>query len=162
MNYLIRRYCICCFLLVSSFVSAESSIDSSSVKRLETSVGKVLLSFNSHVRYDYSKSNPFGIAEPFSLFKKEYDENIKNLPVDYRVDYFWFALWYMGLQGGFMTEFQDMVAKDCLDEFVNKLEQFVSVESNLQRNKTRLRISKLVLNDLKRAKKIKNIGEGFK
>lgn len=122
---------------------------------LERSLGKVILNADLHTRYEYSDTNPFGNAQAFVEFKKQYQKNIKNISVNLRVNYFWSALWHLGLQGGQLSQFEELVAMDCLDEFIEKLEQYVKIETNMQRNKTRLHLSSIVLDDLKRLKQIK-------
>lgn len=149
-----KKYFLTVFTFIVSLASFGVSADGdrrlAEIDTLELSVGKVILSVDSYLRYDHSDTNPFGIAQAFVTFKEEYQKNIKTLSVDHRVNYFWAGLWHLGLQGGYLTEFEELVLRDCANEFIKKLEHYVQIDEKLQRNKTRLMLSKIVLNDLKR------------
>ena len=135
--------------LISSKAIALGSDKLAEASILEKSVGKVVLSVDSYLRYDHSETNPFGIAQAFLIFRDEYHKNIKTLSVENRVSYFWAALWHLSLQGGYLTEFEELVLNDCVDEFIEKLSHYVGIEEKLQRDKTRLALSNIVFNDLK-------------
>ncbi|WP_308366730.1 MULTISPECIES: hypothetical protein [unclassified Microbulbifer] len=136
--------------LAPLWVDAGEGKSPTEMSTLQSSIGKVILSADSYLRYDHSDTNPFGISQAFVIFKDEHQKNIKTLPVDQRVDYFWAGLWHLGLQGGYLTEFVELVSLDCADEFIKKLERYVKMEEKLQRNRTRLAIAKTILNNLKR------------
>jgi len=145
-------FLIVILILISSNASAGGSDEFIEASILERSVGKIVLSVDSYLRYDHSETNPFGIAQAFVTFRDEYNKNIKPLSVENRVNYFWAGLWHLSLQGGYLTEFEELVVNDCANEFVEKLSHYVGIEEKLKRDKTRLALSKIILSDLKRLK----------
>lgn len=128
-----------CFLLLG--ISQAACSDSRKV--LEQSVGLVILSYDSHWRYDHDDLNPFGVANAFKIFEIEYEQNIKSLESVARVDYFWAILFHLELQGGYLSEFLDIVAKDsAVSLFIDKLDRFIAIESKLQHDLSSLNLAK--------------------
>jgi len=140
-------------LLAACSLSAEGSKKDYEQEAVGSSVGKIILLNDSLVRYEKSPTNPLGAAEAFLLFKSEYENKIKKLSVESRMNFFWSIMWHISLGGGYMEEFQEIVFDDCGDFFVEKLEKYVEIEREVKRSKSRLYLSERVLADLVAMKK---------
>ena len=128
-------------LLIATIVllsQCESTIasthDPTIVKR---SIGQLLLSHDQ--KFSYQKDdNPFGSTILYDEFVKVFNNEIKTLPTEDRVNFLWAAMWHLDFDGHSMMQFQMLVAENCGDAFVSRLETYVAKESELKRNKTRL------------------------
>ena len=115
---------------------------------LENSIGKLVLLHNKMFAYTKDK-NPFGSAKVFVEFQSMYEQHIKHLDTEERVNYFWFGMWHLDFDGHYMMQFQRMIHKDCKEAFVERLNHYIQVESELDRNKSRLFLSQQVLKGIK-------------
>lgn len=75
-------------LLAACSLSAEGSKKNYEQEVVGGSVGKIILLNDSLVRYEKSPTNPLGSAEAFLLFKSEYENRIKKLSAESRVNFF--------------------------------------------------------------------------
>ncbi len=135
------------FFFISACNCNNENIFSNTVS---LSVGKIISLSDAYHRYEYSDTNPFGEAQAFILFEEEYKKNIKSIPVEYRVKFFWSILWHLDLQGDHLTEFLKIIEEDCYKHFTDKLTFYIEREEKITRNKYRLKLSKGVLTSLER------------
>lgn len=123
---------------------------------LQRSIGELIISHDT--RYSYQEgSNPFGSTINFDEFVKIYRKDIEKLKVDLRIQYFWFGMWHLGFGGHNMYQFQELIIHDCGDEFIQRLDEYITTESELKRDKNRLYLSGKVLQGLKNLKLVKKL-----
>lgn len=134
--------------IIFSYNQPVFSESSNHMDILKKNIGELVLSHNKKFSYENDK-NPFGGDIVFSEFKGIYQKNIKKLDERYRVNFFWFAMWHLDFDGHAMLEFQKLIKKDCGNAFIEKLERYIKVESQLNRNKSRLFLSKKVFEGLR-------------
>jgi len=139
-----RNFLILCFVVIFLF---GCSFNEKLV--VEQSIGRLVVSHDEKFSYQYDQ-NHFGLAKLAGDFRDTYYKNIQQLEVKYRIQYFWAAMWHLGFSGGEMGAFQELVLTDCGDEFIQKLEGYVAKETELNRSKRRLQLSKRVLFGLKK------------
>lgn len=128
---------ISCIIISLSLTYSGIAFSVTNNETLEISIGKLVLLHDKLFSYE-NDSNPFGAAEAFILFEQEYTNNIKTLPVEYRIKYFWASMWHLDFDGEYMERFQQIVYSDCGEAFLVKLNKYLSIESKLKRNTTRL------------------------
>lgn len=115
---------------------------------LEISIGKLIILHDRQASY-IEGDNPFGSAKAFLLFKEEYESTISKKSESLRSDYFWFSMWHLGFDGDYMKQFQEIVYHDLGDHFINRLQMYVDKESEFNRSKRKLFLSRKVLHGLK-------------
>ena len=135
------------FLMVA-LIQIPLAYSSSYDELLESSVGKLLLLHDKKHSYQVDL-NSFGSAEVYKEFLEIYNREIKSLPKDYRINYFWAGMWHFGFDGHYMSEFQELIMQDCGKEFIDRLQEYVNKEKKLKRYKSRLYLSEKVLEGLK-------------
>lgn len=132
------------FTLLNFFALWLCFAEDNSDRLINESLGKLLLLHD--FKYSYQKDlNPFGGAEIYDEFVRQYDKKISKLPKKIQVDYLWSVMWHMDFDGHYMYQFQQLVMKDCGPEFIARLEGYIEKESKLNRNKTKFYLSKQVL-----------------
>jgi hypothetical protein len=136
---------LCLIVLFSLSISVCASSANRDI--LESSVGKILLSHDKMFRYA-SEDSGFNHVVLYDEFSNIYKENIQSLAIGERIEYFWFAMWHLNFDGHIMMQFQELLIKDCGNEFILKLKDYIDKESVLIRNKSRLKYSKKVLREL--------------
>lgn len=119
---------------------------------VENSIGKLIVLHDKDYSYQ-TGTNPFGSAKGYSEFIKLYNDKIKALSENHRVDYFWAAMWHLRLDGHSMEEFQKLIIADCGQSFISRLEYYIVTEQQLRRSKARLDLSKKVLAGLNLVRK---------
>ena len=130
----------------SRFVGSEGVVD--------RSVGALLISHDRMYSHDGGVNE---LAGPmlYEEFQEIYDSKIRPLPEGELLRFLWSAMWHFCFDGHLMEEFQELVLDDCGDLFIDRLERYVEVESELQRNKSRLYLSEKVLAGLKMSAKLR-------
>ncbi len=131
-----------------SVISFACSANCDHLHMLENNIGKLLLLHDEKYSYQIDL-NSFGAAEIYNDFLEIYNINIKLMPKKYRINYFWFSMWHLGFDGHYMVKFQELIMQDCGEDFIDKLQKYVSKEQKLKRYKSRLYLSKKVLEGLK-------------
>ena len=119
---------------------------------VEKNIGNLILFSDNQYSYQVDL-NPFGSAKVYDEFQRIYNKDIKGLPEADRINFLWSSMWHLGFDGHYMEQFQEIVFLDCGDEFVSRLEKYINNESELKRNKTKLHLSKKVLEGLRLVKK---------
>lgn len=137
------------FLFFSIVFACSNQSQALDVKqeKLNNSIGKLLILHDKKFSYQ-NDLNSLGSAEVFMLFEKEFHQHIANLPLTYRIDYFWSSMWHLSFDGDYMSQFQQIVYFDCGDEFILRLTKYIKIETELNRSKKRLYLSKKVLGGL--------------
>ncbi len=92
--------------------------------------------------------NSFGSAKVYKEFLEIYNQKIKSLPMDYRINYFWTGMWHLSFDGHYMNELQELIIQDCGVKFIDRLQEYVNKEKKLKRYKSRLYLSEKVLEGL--------------
>ena len=126
---------------------SSNSHSHSETKIVEQSIGSLILSHDRKFSYSID-DNSFGGELLFQEFKAVYLNKIKNLSEKHRLEFLWASMWHLGFDGHTMFEFQELILNDCGQAFINKLESFINKEEKLQRDKSRLYLSKKVLTGL--------------
>ncbi len=143
-------------LIIVSFAlqvaCASSLIENEGV--VERSVGALLISHDRKYSHD-GGVNEFAGPMLYEEFQQVYDSKIRPLPEEERLQFLWAAMWHFGFDGHLMEEFQELVLDDCGDQFIDRLQRYVEVETELQRNKPRLYLSEKVLAGLKASAKLR-------
>lgn len=132
---------------VSSCATTKPNQDAEA-KVVETALGQLILRADSYARYDHGDSNPFGIAEAFVLFRETYQNEIRLLKPENRTNYIWSVMWHLDLDGGYLTEFIDIISKDDTSLLEEKLNRYISIEGKLKRNPVKLNKCKIILHGL--------------
>jgi hypothetical protein len=137
-------------LLLALFQVGCASSGVSEEKRLQRSIGSLLLYRDE--TFSYRKAEPTRMEHlmVFDAFRETYRDDIKDLSEEYRVQFFWTALWHIRFDGHTMHEFQRLVLEDCGDSFVKLTERYVSLASNIKSDKRHHFLMKAVLRDLTR------------
>lgn len=117
---------------------------------VERAIGRLVVLHDKSFSYE-NGDNPFGAAIVFEEFKSIYEGKISRLSTANRVDFLWAAMWHLDLDGHLMMQFQEIVVKDCAEDFIDRLEGYVEKESELGRHKDRLHYSVKVLIGLRQA-----------
>lgn len=73
----------------------------------------------------------WGDGEVWTFFFEEYEKNVKNLPVESRVEYLWFGMWFLELGADPGVQFTEIVIRDCPEEYSKKLRHFISRHKEL-------------------------------
>ncbi|MCB1591094.1 MAG: hypothetical protein KDI90_01455 [Alphaproteobacteria bacterium] len=125
----LRRLILGFFLLLP--ITPQSALanqkDRAHTDRLEQSIGKIVRIANRDRSYQENSAHAyFGDGRTWAAFFDEYEKNIKNLPVDNRVEYLWFGMWFLKFGANPGEEFTETVAKDCPEEFTLKLKKFIT------------------------------------
>jgi len=118
---------------------------------VDRSIGALLISHDAMFRHDGGPA-AFAGEKLYQQFRKAYEAEIKGLALEERFRFLWAAMWHLGFDGHAMEEFQELVLKDCGDLFIERLENYVKAESELQRDKSRLHLSQKVLAGMKKAR----------
>jgi hypothetical protein len=116
------------------------------------SLGKLILLHDAMLSY---KNGPVAFATDrfyYEQFLPEYQEKITGLAVESRVDFFWSGMWHLGFDGHVMEEFQSLILQDCGDEFVVRLQSYISQERELGKSSSRLQLAEKVLAGLQLVK----------
>ena len=109
-------------------VQAETQSD----EKLERSIGKIVRLANKARSYEENGMHAFwGDGEVWTLFFEEYEKNVKNLPIESRVEYFWFGMWFLKLGAGPSEQFTELVSRECPEEYSRKLKHFISRHKEL-------------------------------
>jgi len=58
-------------------------------------------------------------------------------------------MWHLDFDGHYMEKFQSLIIKDCGDQFISKLYEYINKEQKLKRDKSKLYLSEKVLAGLK-------------
>lgn len=143
------------FALIQLFCVKAFAIDEVDSNVIERSIGKLLISHDE--KYSYQNDlNSFGSAKLFDEFYNIYEIEIKKLPKEERISFFWASMWHLDFGGHSMEQFQALVFDDCGGDYITRLEAYVAKESELKRDKSRLFLSEKVLLGLKilKARKI--------
>ena len=106
-----RRY----LLVVLCALLATASIAAQSTATLERSVGRLILEND---RYPYG-----GLLIAKSV-DREYN-NIRRLPVQQRVRFFWSVLMNIRPDAGYSVDLHELIARDCPAEFEREIEMFL-------------------------------------
>ncbi|WP_368457149.1 hypothetical protein [Microbulbifer sp. TYP-18] len=131
----------------------ETDRESSANKVVENAVGRIILTADAYSRYDYSETNPFGVAKAFIMFRDIYEQEIRQLAPRLRTDFIWSVMWHLDLAGGYLTEFIEIISEDDTSFFENKLKRYIAIEEKLLRHRTKLTKSKIILHGLMNANK---------
>lgn len=135
------------FVIMFSLCTYAGGKDVSEDVVYAASLGQVMNEYDKFA-IDQNRKSPFGIAKVFSEFKKQYNDSVRNLSVEYRVRYFTSFLWHTFPQGGYLTEFEEIVLEDCPDEFLAKIN--IIIETNTRDNDIkRIGLMRGVAQDLK-------------
>lgn len=128
------------FVVCSFFCGGLSYADSNVV---ETAIGKLVVSHDR--KFSYSQGdNTFGVEKLYQEFESIYQNQISQLPIEDRLDFFWSSMWHFGFGGHAMYQFQNLIANDCGTEFLSKLQSYIAKEEEFQRDKSRLYLTKKV------------------
>ena len=147
-----KNYIIVIVLLLSQWEGVIASPSNTEI--IERSIGKLLLSHDQKFSYQ-NDLNPFGSAILYDELVKLFNSDIKSLPKEERVNFLWSAMWHLSFDGHVMMQFQMLVAEDCGELFVSRLQKYIEIESELQRSKSRLYLSQKVLSGIKAIMSIK-------
>jgi hypothetical protein len=135
-------------LLLITINQTPLAYSSSYDETLENVMGNLVLLHDKKHSYQ-TDLNSFGSAEVYKKFIEIYNQKIKSLPIDYRINYFWTGMWHLSFDGHYMSEFQQLIMHDCGKKFINRLQEYVNKEKKLNRYKSRLYLSEKVLEGLK-------------
>ncbi|MES9969874.1 MAG: hypothetical protein ABW092_07540 [Candidatus Thiodiazotropha sp.] len=133
-------------LLIHCGCATASTTDGSVV---EQKIGQLIISHDQMFSYE-NDDNPFGSTMLYDQFVKVFNSDIKLLSKDDQVRFLWSAMWHLDFDGHSMMQFQTIIAQNCGEEFIEKLEGYVKIENELQRNKSRLHLSEKVLFGIKK------------
>lgn len=152
-----KKLLIVMFILLSQCGIAIASPQEKAV--LERTIGELLLSYDQKSSY---QNGPVGFAGQIisNEFFEAYNTKIKGMSVEDRVSFLWFAMSHLHFDGHLMMMFEKLVEEDCGDQFIARLEKYIKIESELQRDKRLLHLSKKVLvgiKDIREKRKIYNI-----
>jgi len=137
-------------LLIILFVANTAKAEQLSENDiLANSLGRLIIEHDQRHSYE-NGLNPFGSAISYDEFVKIYQSDIQKLKINLRIKYFWSAMWHLSFDGHSMGQFQMLVLKDCGDEFIQKLDEYVAKETELKRDKGKLYLSNKVLLGMKR------------
>jgi hypothetical protein len=143
-------------LLASVFCAflacAAAGVAAAQDEVVAASLGKLILLHDGMLSY---RNGPVAFATDrfyYEQFLPEYEEKIKGLAVESRLDFFWSGMWHLGFDGHLMEEFQSLILQDCGDEFVARLQSYVSQERDLGKSSNRLQLAEKVLAGLQMAK----------
>lgn len=148
-HHLNKHFIRAIMLLILSqiFGYSGAAFSSQHGKVLEASIGKLVALHDTLFSYQ-NNSNSFGSAEVFVLFEQEYKKNIKTLPVEYRIKYFWASMWHLNFDGDYMEQFQEIIYSDCGELFLIKLQKYIAIENELKRDKAKLYLTSKVYSGL--------------
>ena len=110
-----------CVLVVLCSLLATASIPVQSTATLERSVGRLIL------ENDRSPYGGLGISEAVD---REYN-NVKGLPVQQRVRFFWSVLMNIRPDAGYSVDLLELIARDCPAEFERELRMFLKRDWSL-------------------------------
>lgn len=144
---MVNKMKITIVLLVITIGITSTAFSLTYDETLKTSIGELMLLHDA--KHSYQKDlNSFGSAEVYERFIEIYHQKIKNLPLEYRIDFFWAGMWHLSFDGHYMNEFQEVVMTDCGKKFIDRLQEYVRKEKKLKRYKSRLYLSEKVLEGL--------------
>ncbi len=143
------------FILISLNNFSEATPNSKEI--LERSIGELILVHNQLLSYEEGPM-AFSIDYIYAEFHDIYQTEIKQLPLENRINFFWFAMWHLDFDGHVMMEFQKLVYMDCGKEFIKKLEGYIKTETKLNHFKGRLYFTKKVLTGMNLIKELKEKG----
>lgn len=102
-------------------------------KILRQTIGDLIINVDNIYSHRY-EDNAFGSGPLTMVFQKHYDERIRDLPQDMRIEYFWAAMWHLEFQNGTMGFFVDLiVTDDCVDAYLSRLSTFIKKQKSLDR-----------------------------
>lgn len=113
-------------ILIAPQIALAEQADPKSLERLQMSIGSIVLEANRSRSYqdDLSQAG-FGDGKTWAVFFDEYEKNIRDLPIDSRVEYLWFGMWFLKFGSHTGEKFTETVARDCPYEFTLKLRNFI-------------------------------------
>lgn len=131
------------------YVFLSSGVAYADSETVEEAIGKLIVLHDK--KFSYSQGdNAFGVEELYQEFENIYQEQISHLELKDKLSFFWASMWHLGFDGHSMYKFQTLIANDCGGEFIRRLELYINREEQLQRDKSRLFLTKKVLEGLEK------------
>ena len=80
----------------------------------------------------------FGVGPAMSRLLETYSNNKEDMSPSQRLDFFWVLFWHLDLSGGEMELYLKTLNSELGPQFLDRLDNYIAVETRLQRNSKRL------------------------